>query len=105
VDVIKHIPPVWDETIVLPPSEIGQLAVFARRAGDTWFLAVLNGTEARTIQVPLSFLGSEEYQATFVRDAMAPDAEQIENRPARRSDSLAINLRSGGGFIGRFTKK
>ena len=31
VDMIKSIPSVWDETIVLPPSEIGEIAVFARR--------------------------------------------------------------------------
>ena len=30
VDMIKSIPSVWDETIVLPPSEIGEIAVFAR---------------------------------------------------------------------------
>ena len=37
--MIKSIPSVWDETIVLPPSEIGEIAVFARRHGDRWFLA------------------------------------------------------------------
>ena len=39
-DMIKSIPPTWDETIVLPPSAIGEVAVMARRKGDTWFLAV-----------------------------------------------------------------
>src|SRR5213075_761811 len=40
VAMIKSIPSTWDETIVLPPSEIGELAIFARRHGTTWFLAV-----------------------------------------------------------------
>src|SRR5437773_9600108 len=31
VAVIKSVPPVWDETIVLPDSEIGELAAYARR--------------------------------------------------------------------------
>ena len=36
VEMIKSIPAVWDETIVLPPSEIGELAVYAQRKGTTW---------------------------------------------------------------------
>jgi len=35
------IPECWDETRVLPPSEIGQVVVFARRKGKEWYLAVL----------------------------------------------------------------
>jgi alpha-glucosidase len=34
---------VWDETIVLPQSDIGELAAFARRSGRNWFVGVLNG--------------------------------------------------------------
>jgi alpha-glucosidase len=106
VDLIKSIPAVWDETIVLPPSEIGKLAVYARRSGDTWFLAVIDGVEAQTIQVPLTFLGAGGYQSMLIRDSgEGTDAEQIEHRSLRREDTLTINLRSGGGFIGRFTKK
>jgi alpha-glucosidase len=106
VDLIKNIPPVWDETIVLPPSEIGKLAVYARRSGDTWFLAVIGGVDAQSIQVPLSFLGQGAYQAMLIRDSgNGPDAEEIERRALDRETSLTINLRAGGGFIGRFTKK
>ncbi|OGC02308.1 glycoside hydrolase, partial [candidate division KSB1 bacterium RBG_16_48_16] len=46
VELIKEIPSVWDETVVLPASEIGEVAAFARRRGDKWFLAVLNGAPA-----------------------------------------------------------
>jgi alpha-glucosidase len=104
-DLIKSIPTAWDETLVLPPSEIGQVAVFARRSGERWFLSVLNGPEARVIQVPLSFLGPDDYRAQLVRDSgNSPAAEQIENRTVHRGDVLTINLRAGGGFIGRFTR-
>jgi alpha-glucosidase len=101
--MIQSIPSVWDETIVLPMSDIGEVAAFARRSGKTWFLAILNGPAARTLQVPLSFLGSGGHQAMIVRDR--PDnaaAVTIENTTARRSDSLKIQLNDGGGFIARF---
>jgi alpha-glucosidase len=105
VEMIKAIPPVWDETIVLPPSEIGELAVNARRNGDAWFLAVLNGQAARTLHVPLTFLGDGAYRTLFVRDQKDnPAAVQVENATQKRGDTLAIELNSGGGFVGRFTK-
>jgi len=105
VELITSIPATWDETIVLPPSEISQVAVFAQRSGETWFLSVLNSAEARTIHVPLSFLGPGDYAALLVRDAgSGPDAELIEHRAAHQPESLTINLRPGGGFIGRFKK-
>jgi alpha-glucosidase len=106
VEMIKSIPSVWDETIVLPVSEIGELAAFARRCGDTWFLAVLNGPTAKTIKVPLSFLGRGEYRALWVSDQESdPAAVQIENTTARRSDLLTLDLSDGGGFVARFLKR
>jgi alpha-glucosidase len=105
-DMIKSIPAVWDETVVLPPSEIGKMAVYARRSGDTWFLAVMDGVEAQSIKVPLTFLGPGSYQSMLIRDSgEGPDAEQIERKSLRREDTLTINLRTGGGFIGRFVKQ
>jgi alpha-glucosidase len=105
VDVIKSIPAVWDETLVLPGSEIGELAIFARCTGDTWFLAVMCGPQAQTIQVPLSFLGEGRYKATMVRDDKEkPDAVAMEDKTVQRSDTLTIEMASGGGLVGRFSK-
>src|SRR5262249_13527917 len=105
VEMIKSIPSVWDETIVLPMSEIGELAAFARRSGDIWFVAVLNGSAAKRIKVSLSFLGRGEYRALCVSDQESdPAAVQIENKTARRNDSITVQLSSGGGFIARFSK-
>jgi alpha-glucosidase len=106
VEMLKSIPGVWDETVVLPVSEIGEIAAFARRRGDTWFLGILNGPDARRVDVPLSFLGSGEYHGSLLRDRKdEPAAVQIENVTVRRRDSLAIELSSGGGFVGRFSRK
>ena len=106
VDVIKSIPAVWDETIVLPSSEIGELAVFARRKGDTWFIAVMCGAEAKTITVPLSFLSEGRYDADTVRDAAGnATAVNVAKSSAIRSDTLTLELPRGGGFVARFTKQ
>ena len=102
-ELIKTIPSVWDETIVLPSSEIGELAAFARRRGDVWFLGVMNGLTGRTIRMPVHFLGRGEYQAMLVRDQQDdPAAVKMENISVSRTDLLTVKLRAGGGFVARF---
>jgi alpha-glucosidase len=104
--VIKSIPSVWDETVVLPCSAIGEVAAFARRDGDRWFLAIVNGPTARTVRVPATFLGPGAYKATMVRDRKEdPAAVAIEETTATRDDAIAADLRAGGGLIARFDKQ
>jgi alpha-glucosidase len=104
-ELIKSIPSVWDETIVLPPSEIGELAVFARRRGNTWFLGIMNGETEKTIRLPLSFLNKRKYAAMIVRDQKDdPAAVRIESSNLSHRDQLMIDMRAGGGFAARFSE-
>jgi alpha-glucosidase len=104
VEIIKSLPSVWDETVALPQCEIGELAAFARRNGSTWFLAVMNGATARTITIPLTFLGGAKYRATLARDQKDDSASvKIESATVGRGDSLTVELRTGGGFIARLS--
>jgi alpha-glucosidase len=102
-DLIKSIPSVWDETTVLPVSEIGEVAAFARRSHKTWFLAVMNGPDPRSVTIPLAFLGNGKYEALLVRDRMEnPAALTLERSTVTKGNGLTIEMRAGGGFIGRF---
>jgi alpha-glucosidase len=104
VEMIKSIPSTWDETIVLPQSEIGELAAFARRKGATWFLAVLNGAKERSLTVPLSFLDRRKYDSMIVSDKLDNAAAlNVAKAVAQRTDSLKLEMRSAGGFIARFS--
>lgn len=104
VDVLKAIPPTWDETIVLPGSEIGKCAAFARRSGKQWFIGVLNGGEATTLDLPLDFLGRGKYQMIQLGDAPdRGDAWQREERTVRRGDSVRLVLRPGGGCVSQLS--
>jgi len=94
---------VWDETRVLPQSEIGEIAAFARRHGKQWFLVIANGPSARSVEVPLSFLGGGSHQALVVRDREDdPAAVVVEHPTLHRQDALKIDLRPGGGCVARF---
>ena len=104
VDVIRSIPSTWDETRVLTGSEIGELVLFARRKGSTWFLAVMCGPEGTTIKVPLSFLGTGQYRSTLVRDdAVDGSTIKVETVVSTPKDTITIDLRPGGGFVARFS--
>jgi alpha-glucosidase len=104
-DVIKSTPSVWDETIVLPESEIGEVAAFARRRGGTWFLAVMNGPKARTVRVPLSFLPSGNHRVAIVRDGGDdPTAVLVEQETAKRDDTFEIKVGAGGGYVARLER-
>jgi alpha-glucosidase len=106
VEMIKSIPATWDETIALSASEIGEVAAFARRRGDTWFVVVLNGPTVRTIKVPLSFLNGDKYQALEVRDEPGkPDALRVGKTVASKDASVTIEMEPGGGYVGRFTRE
>lgn len=105
-EILKSIPAVWDETKVLPPSEIGEVAIFARRSGDRWFVAAMNGAAGRTVKLDLSFLRpAGTYRALIARDK--PDdagAIEVERREIRTAQPLEIPMRPAGGFVVRLTR-
>ena len=104
-DMIKSIPTTWDETIVLPQSSIGKLAVFARRKGDSWFIAVINGTSARQIKIKLSFLSNGEYIANIASDKKSEQQTAIpEKLLIKKNGFLTINLNTAGGFVAQLSK-
>jgi alpha-glucosidase len=52
LEFIRNKPAVWDETRVLPGSRIGETAVMARRSGDSWWIAAINGTQFQRFSFP-----------------------------------------------------
>ena len=105
VEFIKSIPTTWDETVVLPQSSIGETAVFARRKGDKWFIAALNGTTSRQIKIKLSFLSKGEYSASCISDIKTKQQTALPEKLIVKSNRiLTINLNAAGGFVARLSK-
>ena len=101
VDLLRAIPALYDETIVLPGSEPGTLAGFARRRGHQWFVAVINGSSARSLTIDLRFLGKGEWSLlSFADDAARPDTYDRTERMVRSTGSIDVPLRAQGGFVG-----
>ena len=103
LEILQAAPSVWDETWVLPPSEIGQLAVFARRSGQTWFLAALNDQPVTLKHLDLSFLGKGNYRAVLLSSPtqLTFSKQAVENFNA--DYPLKVKLKNGDGFVAMFT--
>ena len=105
VGLLKALPATWDETVVLPGSAIGEVAAFARRKGDEWFVAVLNGPTARQLDLPLAFLASGEWKVDqFADDPSKNDAWLYKTFTTDATGTLACDLRADGGFVARLTR-
>lgn len=101
VEFIKTKPAVWDETRVLPGSRIGDAAILARRSGDSWWLAAVNGTDhVSQHEVKLGFLKRGRWNAVSISDVpgekMKVNAGHAELRP---DDTAKVRMEPGGGFI------
>jgi alpha-glucosidase len=107
VELIRAMPCVWDETRVLPGSQIGVLAAFARRVGDEWWVGVINGTQQNVqYALDLGFLSAGSYAATTVADVpKESDQMSVEHRAVTAGDSFTIVLEQAGGFVARVVKK
>ncbi len=102
VEFFRNLPTVWDETVVLN-AEVGKSIVIARRSGDRWFLAAMNGDVAATLNVPLHFLGRK--QGALHRFADDPEFSNyqtvVESTSVVNAKAvLTLSLAPGGGFAG-----
>ncbi|RDC56007.1 hypothetical protein DU508_13750 [Pedobacter chinensis] len=69
--LIRNLPTTWDSTLVLDGSEIGSCAIIAKKKGEDWYVAAINGLTSETnITLDLSFVkGLSNYRATAIQDA------------------------------------
>jgi hypothetical protein len=102
LQVFRDAPARWDETKCLA-GEPGQVAIFARRSGQSWFIAGINGTdEALPVHLDLSPFKD------FRRRLMIVEGEnakmQVAVTPLENSDDWRHEIPPRGGFILRLNK-
>jgi len=109
---IKDVAVDWDDSKYLLAEPGDYLAVARKAKGkDDWFLGAITDENARTLNVPLSFLDAKtDYIATIYADA--PDADWDKNPMAYvilkkmvgSKASLKLSLAPGGGTAVSFKK-
>jgi alpha-glucosidase len=98
--VIRHMPVIWDETRVLAPSAVGQVAAFARRKGGDWFVGIINAGDEKRFSLPLSFLGGGGYRAEILSDDLTNSDRMLHSVTAcTAGDSLAVAMKAQGGYV------
>jgi alpha-glucosidase len=102
---IRDVPVDWERTVVLE-GKVGDYVVLARqeRGGYDWYLGAITDEEARTFQVPLSFLPpGRSYVAEVYADGPGahwltdPFPVEISQRPVDSETTLTLTLAPGGG--------
>lgn len=92
---LSRVAAVWDDSIFVngqPASE----ATIARRSGEEWFVGSIIAGGARTIDIPLTFLGDDnQYNAVIIHDG--DNALARERSVVGSSGTISVDIPENGG--------
>ena len=102
-EFLGSVPSAWDDTKFIR-GEPGKDIVLARRKGNDWYLAGLNGDDhSKAFTIDLSFLGNGSYKSVLFSDGDEPRKISIREKTESKSDELSIRLLAKGGFVMRIS--
>lgn len=99
---ISKIPTTWDDTKILQ-AEFGSYIISARKTGKNWYLAGMNGEQAKNVMLDFSFLEPGKYKAKILKDG--PNADRIGTDyvwdviEISEMSRVKISMVNGGGFL------
>ncbi|NLS97119.1 MAG: glycoside hydrolase family 97 protein [Planctomycetaceae bacterium] len=96
---LRDVPVVWDETRLVA-GEPGKLAVLARRQGETWYLAGINGEDQpKNVAPNLAFLESGKYRFELIADGGDARSFGGKTMVVESNSPVRIAVRPFGGFV------
>ena len=105
---ISDLPVVWDDTKLLGGYPSKSVAI-ARRSGNTWYVAALNGlNEPQTLHIDWTFLGGGEWSVTTYADKEGETkAWDIQNLNKVSPDDLSTQIKTlpRGGYVAVLRKE
>ena len=92
---MQDLPRSWDDSRLVDGFP-GEYAVIARRSGDTWYIAGINGTTVdKMLTLDLSFIGNK--QGVIITDG---DSERsFSQRSIAAGKKVAVTIKPHGGFV------
>ncbi len=102
-DFLKMVPASWDETRFVA-GEIDEFVAVARRKGNDWYVGAMGTESARTISLPLAFLGDGNFKAKIWQDGATPTVLDESERAVKASDSIVLKLAPSGGAAVKLTR-
>ncbi|HOJ55711.1 MAG: glycoside hydrolase family 97 catalytic domain-containing protein [Phycisphaerae bacterium] len=101
---VREVPVAWDDTRFVTGYP-GRDVCLARRKGETWYLAGVNGQNTPCEQkLDLGkFLPAGRYQMTLIADGQGSREFSTQTRTINAADPVQVNLLPRGGFVARLT--
>ncbi len=97
VNILKQIPVVWDQTRFVGGFP-GNYVVLARRAGNTWYVAGINGSETqKNITIDLSF--TNKTNGVLITDGNTNRSFVQNNISFDNKQPINLMLKPNGGFV------
>jgi alpha-glucosidase len=104
----SRIPVEWDETVVLQ-GKISDYILIARRSGNDWWVGAMTDWTPRSLELDLSFLGTENYNVEIYKDGINADVYAsdyaTEKKQVSGNDRITVKMAPGGGWVGWFRKE
>jgi alpha-glucosidase len=96
---LKTVPVVWDETRYVAGWP-GKDMVLARRKGDTWFVAGINGeNQPKSLSFQMPFLSDGNYQAELITDGATNRSFSTKNMTVGNDSAIELPMIANGGFV------
>ena len=101
-DFICGVPVEWDDTKVLA-GKLGEYYVVAKRSEDVWYIAGINNSTAREVEIDLGFLGNgRKWTMSSFTDGPVADKVAMDYRNNKSevdgTQSITIHMARNGGF-------
>lgn len=107
IEFYRGLPTVWDDSVVLS-AKIAEHILLARRSGNVWYLAAMNGDAPLTLKVPFSFLGAGKWTLHAFADAaesmVDPEKLSESTRSVSSDETIELTLAPAGGYAATITQ-
>ncbi|MCF8225936.1 MAG: glycoside hydrolase family 97 protein [Bacteroidales bacterium] len=95
---LKEVPSVWDDTRFIDGYP-GDFIILARKNGDTWYVAGINGTDDnQKYEFATTFLPEGNYKVNMIADGKTDTVFKFSEIRIQNGESIAVSLLPYGGF-------
>lgn len=99
-DFLKQVPVTWDDTKLIDGNP-GEKVIIARKKGNKWYIAGLNGKDVvQTLTVKFDFLSKGNHSFQFIKDGKDDKSFSSEIIKVKKGNTLKIECLPRGGFVG-----
>ena len=96
LDFIRNVPTVWDETLFIDGSP-GKHCVIARRKGDVWYIAAVNGEKQQTVlNINLPMLSGKKVSLLYDKKDRTTGYSEVS---INKNGNLKISMEPEGGAV------